>query len=94
MQHFEEIKPEISGYEVTKHFKRDLKDSSLGMVMTVLNSGYSEELHKFEFKKKDRMYFRAKIEGYHILYCFHDGIVTFLRAFKDFNDYTRFLEEV
>ncbi len=95
MLHFEEIKSKIKGYEITKHFKRDLKGSALPSVMDIINSeDYCEELHKFEFKKEGKLYFRAKIKGIHILYCYESGKIVFLRAFRDFNKYRKFLEEV
>ncbi len=95
MLHFEEIKPKIKGYEITKHFKRDLKGAALPCVMDILNSkDYSEELHKFEFKKENKLYFRAKINKIHILYCFDNEKILFLRAFKDFNNYRKFLESL
>jgi hypothetical protein len=52
------------------------------------------ELHKFEEHIDGNMIFRAKKEGMHIVYCVDRNMrIIFLRAFRNFKDYKRFLDD-
>lgn len=92
--HFKQLQPSIKGYKTSKHFPRDIKNSE-EVIKSILSCEHScfTELHKFEKKVGDLTVFRAKIAGTHIVYAINDKkMLFFLRAFKNFRDYSRFLE--
>ena len=92
------VRPNIKNVAVTKHFFRDLKnaDKVQSTVRDVLDctNAYFVELHKFEENIEGNMIFRAKKDGVHIVYCVDRSMrIIFLRAFKNFKEYERFLED-
>ena len=91
--HFEQINDQIDEYEISNHCKRDLKGLALPFIMDIIDKKHEgfEELHKFELKFENGTFFRAKINGIHILYCFSNKKITFLRAFKNFIEYKKVL---
>lgn len=96
--HFMAVRPHIKGVVVTKHFFKDFKDAEKvrAVVKEVLDCSGVDfyELHKFEEHIEGTMIFRAKKEGMHIVYCVDRNMrLTFLRAFRNFKEYERFLED-
>jgi len=88
------LQPSIKKYKISKHFPRDIKNSE-EVISKILSCEHScfTELHKFEKKIDDLTVFRAKIDGIHIVYAIDSKkMLFFLRAFKNFSDYSRFLE--
>lgn len=95
--HFMLVRPRLKDAIVTKRFYRDLKDreKARSIVEDILNCSDAEfnELHKFEEHVNGCMIFRAKKEGMHIVYCVNkDMEIIFLRAFRNFKVYEKFLE--
>lgn len=92
--HFANLEPSLSGYKVSKHLIREL-DNYQEVIEKILagKTAYFTELHKFEEKIGDLSIFRAKINKIHIVYAVNkEKNVLFLRAFKNFNLYEKFLE--
>ncbi len=93
--HFGQLQPSIEGYKTSKHLVHDIKNPK-EIIEKILSCEHtcSSELHKFEKKIGDFSVFRAKINRVHIVYAIDSKkMVFFLRAFKNFGDYTRFLED-
>ena len=95
--HFEQLRPLIRESEITTHFKRDVggRGKAAAIALDVLNSNHEgfEELHKYEEQIHGNHVFRAKINGDHIVYTVtKDNRLVFLRAFKNFKDYKKFLD--
>jgi mRNA-degrading endonuclease RelE of RelBE toxin-antitoxin system len=78
---------------MSKHFSKDL-DNYQQVIDKIMSCDKqsSEELHKFEEKIQDAYLFRAKIDGVHIVYAVSGNKIIFLRAFKNFKEYGKFLE--
>jgi len=92
------LRPHIRSALVTKRFLKDLKDSEevKSIVRDVLDCSNIDftELHKFEEQISGNMVFRAKKGGMHIVYCVDKSMrIIFLRAFRNFNEYEKFLED-
>jgi len=95
--HFINVRPRIKSLIITKHFVKDLKDAEevRSVVKGVLDCSGADfyELHKFEEHIDGNMIFRAKKKGTHIVYCVDKNMrIIFLRAFRNFKEYKRFLE--
>lgn len=96
--HFMMVRPSIESVVVSRHFARDLKDEKEmnSIVKDILDCSDLEftELHKFEDHVNGNLVFRAKREGLHIVYCVDKKMrIIFLRAFRNFSEYKRFLED-
>jgi hypothetical protein len=96
--HFLALRPYITGVVVTKRFLKDLRETgeSEAIVDEVLDCSETSftELHKFEEKVDGNLVFRAKKEGKHFVYCVDKNKrLVFLRAFRNFKEYERFLED-
>jgi mRNA-degrading endonuclease RelE of RelBE toxin-antitoxin system len=96
--HFMSARPNIKSVVVTRHFSKDFKDTEemRSIVKDVLDCSGADfyELHKFEEHIDGNMIFRAKKEGMHIVYCVDRNMrIIFLRAFRNFKDYKRFLDD-
>ena len=92
--HFKNLGPLISEYKISKHITRDLDNyqEAIDKILSCENVCFSE-LHKFEEKIGNLSIFRAKINGTHIVYAVSkEKILFFLRAFRNFSHYTKFLE--
>jgi mRNA-degrading endonuclease RelE of RelBE toxin-antitoxin system len=94
--HFMSVRSHIKSVVITKHFYKDLKDVEevQSIVRDVLNCSGADfyELHKFEKHIDGNMLFRAKKEGLHMVYCVDRKMrIIFLRAFRNFKEYERFL---
>lgn len=95
--HFMTVRPRIKSVAVTKHFFKDLKapEEAQSIVRDILDCSNIDfyELHKFEEHIDGNMIFRAKKEGIHVVYCVDKNMrIIFLRAFKNFKEYEKFLE--
>ena len=96
--HFVAIRPSIKTLVISKHFIRDLKDkvevdSIVSGVLDCSNVDFNE-LHKFEENIDGNLIFRAKKGGIHIVYCVDKKMrIIFLRAFKNYSEYGKFLED-
>jgi mRNA-degrading endonuclease RelE of RelBE toxin-antitoxin system len=96
--HFMRVRPLIKDVVISKHFKRDLKDDDEinSIVKSILDCSNMEfhEMHKFEENINDNLIFRAKKDKVHILYCVtKDRRMIFLRAFRNYDEYKKFLED-
>ena len=91
--HFSRLRKNIKDFSTTKHFTRDIKNYQeiIDKIMGC-DKQASEELHKFEEKIDNLHLFRAKIDGVHIVYAVAGKKIVFLRAFKNFKEYEKFLE--
>jgi mRNA-degrading endonuclease RelE of RelBE toxin-antitoxin system len=96
--HFMAIRPSLKTLVVSHHFVRDLKDkeemnSIVNGVLDCSNADFNE-LHKFEEDIDGNLIFRARKDGIHIVYCVDKKMrIIFLRAFKNYNEYKRFLDD-
>jgi mRNA-degrading endonuclease RelE of RelBE toxin-antitoxin system len=95
--HFMSLRPELKEVVVSKHFIKDLKDEDEinSIINNVLDCSEIDftELHKFEEHIDGIPVFRAKKEKLHIVYCIDKKMrIIFLRAFKSFNRYKKFLD--
>jgi mRNA-degrading endonuclease RelE of RelBE toxin-antitoxin system len=92
------IRPSLKTLVVSRHFVRDLKDkeemnSIVNGVLDCSNADFNE-LHKFEEDIDGNLIFRARKDGIHIVYCVDKKMrIIFLRAFKNYNEYKRFLDD-
>ena len=96
--HFMFVRPLLKEVVVSKHFKRDLKDESeiISIIKNILDCAHLEfnELHKFEENIDGNLFFRAKKENLHIVYCVDKKMrIIFLRAIRNFDEYRRFLDD-
>jgi len=92
------IRPLIKAAIVTKRFMKDLKneEETKTIVNEVLNCSNIDyhELHKFEENIDGYLIFRAKKKGTHIVYYLDKEMrLVFLRAFKNYKEYGKFLED-
>jgi hypothetical protein len=95
--HFMAIRPSIKSVVVSRHFVRDLKNEEErnSIIKDILDCSDLEftELHKFEENIDGNMIFRAKKESKHIVYGLDKKMrIAFLRAFRNFGEYKRFLD--
>ena len=96
--HFMTVRPSIKSIIVSRHFVKDLKNekemnSIIKEVLDCSDLGFTE-LHKFEENIDGNLVFRAKKERLHIVYCVDKKMrIIFLRAFRNYNEYARFLED-
>jgi mRNA-degrading endonuclease RelE of RelBE toxin-antitoxin system len=96
--HFSNLRGNVTEVTMTKHFEKDLKDSSKrsALVSQILDCSSKDfhELHKFEFKAGESYIFRAKKDSMHVLYGISGNVLVFLRAIRNYGEYRRFLTEV
>jgi hypothetical protein len=95
---FKTIRPLIKEVIVTKHFVRDLKnkEEADSVVKDILDCSNLEftEMHKFEEHIGGNLVFRAKKGQTHFVYFVDKRMrIIFLRAFKNFNEYKKFLDD-
>ena len=96
--HFKAVRSHLTGVIVTKRFLRDLKeaDEPKSIVNAVLDCSSMDfsELHKFEQHIDGSMIFRANKQGLHVVYATDKNRkLIFLRAFKNYGEYSKFLED-
>jgi mRNA-degrading endonuclease RelE of RelBE toxin-antitoxin system len=96
--HFMSLRPLLKDIIISKHFKRDLKDEEEinSLIKNILECSHLEfnELHKFEENIYGNMIFRAKKQSLHVVYAVDKNRkLVFLRAFKNYGEYSKFLED-
>jgi len=91
-EHFQQLFPSIKEVVVTKHFFKDAPDFNIELVTGCKNENF-EHLHKFEKKIGSASIFRSLKDHEHIVYAIDNDRLIFLRAFKNFKDYERFLSD-
>ena len=96
--HFMRVKPLLKEIIISKHFIRDLKNEEKirSIIKNILDCSHLEfhELHKFEENINGNLVFRARKGNLHIVYCVDKNMsIIFLRAFKNFKEYGRFLDK-
>ena len=92
-EYFEKLKPSVSEIIITKHFKKDAPDFDINLIVDCKHE-YFAHLHKFEGKIDGNYVFRALKDKVHVVYVIDKKHrLIFLRAFSNFNEYQRFLED-
>jgi hypothetical protein len=96
--HFMTVRPNLSDVVVSRRFFKDIKDREVAesIVKDILDCSNLDfsELHRFEMNVDGNMIFRAKKDRAHIVYCVDKKLrIIFLRAFKNYGEYKRFLEQ-
>jgi hypothetical protein len=94
---FMQVRPFLKKALVSNRFKRDMKDVDRieSMIRSVLDCTSLEfnELHKFEKNVNGNLVFRARKGPWHVVYCVgRQNRIIFLRAFNNFTEYGRFLQ--
>jgi len=95
--HLMTIRPHIRSIVVNKRFLENLKDEEkakelLREALDCPNADFNK-LHKFEEHVNGYMVFRAKTEEMHIVCCVDKNKrIIFMRAFKNFKQYEKFIE--
>ncbi len=92
------IRPLLTGVVATKRYFKDFKDDEkakaiIADVLDCSNLDY-HEMHKYEINVGGSLVFRAKKDGVHIVYAVDkQQRLIFMRAFHNYNEYGRFLED-
>ena len=90
--HFEQFRPSIKEITITKHFKRDLPNFDINLIIDSKHENFTS-LHKYEENIEGNHIFRALKDKVHIVYAVDKSHkLIFLRAFHNFKEYERFLE--
>ena len=92
--YFRNLRNNVSEYKISKHLERDIENYQ-DIVNKIVSCSTADffELHKFEEKIGDASIFRAKMNKIHIVYAVDNKKLIFLRAFKNFKEYKKFLED-
>jgi hypothetical protein len=91
--HFEQLAKSIAEIRVSKHFLRDLPDFNTELITDSRNEHFTM-LHKFEENIEGNHIFRAVHNEKHIVYAIDKKHrLIFLRAFHNFKEYKKFLNE-
>jgi hypothetical protein len=91
MDHFHQFRDSLKNTVITKHFHRDMPDFD---PEKVVGSDAQTHLHKYEENIEGNHIFRALLDHVHIVFAVtkqHDAV--FLRAFHNFKEYKKFLED-
>jgi len=86
---FHELKEHVTQVLMTKHFHRDAKDFDMHQILE--HEEYTK-LHKFEETVHGIHIFRALINKVHYVFAIDDNRLIMLRAFHNFKEYKKFLE--
>lgn len=92
--HYNNLRPLVTEALVTHAFKKEVPDHQ-PILDDILNCGHTNfnELHKYEEKIEGITVFRAKKNHIHFVYVIDDKKrLILLRAFHNFREYKRFLE--
>jgi len=92
--HFAEARPNIKKVIISNHFKKDFPKYK-EIVQDILDCTHDNfvELHKYEENYSGNIIFRAKKEKIHLIYAIDkQKRLIFLRAFKNFKEYKKFLD--
>ncbi len=89
--HFDNFAGEIKKAIVSKHFKKEAPDFDINLVLDNKHEHFTR-LHKFEKHAKGNNIFRALKEKVHYVYVITpEKYLIFLRAFKNFKKYEKYL---
>ncbi len=97
-KHFLALRPLITEVVITKRFLKDYKDSlkasqTVSEILDCSNLDYYE-MHKFEANIDGTLVFRSKKDGVHSVFVVDKQLrVIFLRSFKNYSEYGKFLED-
>lgn len=92
-EHFKQLRPYIKEIIVSKHFLRDAPDFNTSLIFDCEHENFTK-LHKFEETIDGNHVFRAITGKMHYVYAIDKGKrLIFLRAFSNFKDYKKFLNE-
>ena len=92
-EHFKQFRPNIKEIIVSKHFLRDAPDFDTSLIIGCERDNFTK-LHKFEETIEGNHIFRAIKGKMHYVYAIgKDKRLIFLRAFSNFTDYKKFLNE-
>jgi hypothetical protein len=90
---FEKLRTGVLQVLVTRHFLRDLPGFDVSLVLDGRHEHF-HHLHKFEENIDGNHIFRALLDKTHIVYVIDkDHRLIFLRAFANFKEYERFLDD-
>ena len=91
--HFEQLRPSIKKVITSRHFLKDAPDFDTNLVVGCQHE-YFTRLHKFEETIDGNHIFRAIKGKTHYVYAIDKNKrLIFLRAFSNFKDYKKFLNE-
>ena len=91
--HFQQARAGISKIAVTSHFRKDAPNFNTSVITDCQHENASV-LHKFEETIDGNHIFRALVQGRHIVYAIDKKHrLVFLRAFRNFNEYEKFLSD-
>lgn len=91
--HFEQLRPTIKEVITSKHFLKDAPDFDTNLIVDCQYE-YFTKLHKFEETIKGNHIFRGIKGKTHYVYAIDKNKrLIFLRAFNNFKDYKKFLNE-
>lgn len=91
--HFHNLRPTIKQVVATKHFKKDAPDFDTNLVLDCKHEQFIH-LHKFEETIEGNHIFRALNDHQHYVYAIDKNQrLLFLRAFANFKQYKKFLED-
>jgi hypothetical protein len=88
---FQKLRPNIKKIIISKHFKKDAPNFNINLILDSEHE-YFTRLHKFEETINGNHIFRALKKGNHIVYSINSDTLIFLRAFKNFKTYKKFLD--
>jgi len=92
MDHFHQLREGVTEVIVTKHFKRDAPGFDTNLILDNEHKEFTH-LHKFEENVEGHHIFRALQNKTHFVYAItNDHRLVFLRAFYNFKEYKKFLE--
>lgn len=91
-EHFKQLRPHINQIIVSKHFLRDAPYFDTSLIVGCEHENFTK-LHKFEETIEGNHIFRAIKGKRHYVYALGKGKLIFLRAFSNFTDYKKFLNE-
>jgi hypothetical protein len=92
-EHFKQLRQYITQIIISGHFAKDAPDFDTNQIVDCEHENFTE-LHKFEKTIDENHIFRAVKEKMHYVYAIDKNKrLVFLRAFRNFNDYKRFLSE-
>ncbi len=91
--HFMKLRDSIKEVIMTHHFRKDMPDFNPAII-TDAEQAVRSRLHKFEEMLNGDYIFRAIVNHIHIVYAVDSKHrLIFLRAFKNFNSYEKFLAD-
>lgn len=89
--HWSLLRPHITETVTSHHFNRDMPDFEARLILDSEHEHFTH-LHKFEENVDGRHIFRALQGHMHIVYAVDGKRLVLLRAFKNFKEYKKFLE--